>query len=196
MLGDIYAKQFIDYLAQVNIVRDFKEFSFAPAILRGYVYDRWIGDIIKDKPNSKVINLGCGFCTRYFYTKSDVLQWTDVDLPDVIALREASQLQPVTDNYKLLAADLNSFDLTLLSEYDLVIAEGFLCYLDKAKVLDLISNCKHIVCDVIGDERKLELSNTQKWKYVYNDFKHLPITREFRYTYYSRDDRVLEFKRL
>jgi O-methyltransferase involved in polyketide biosynthesis len=197
ILGDSYAKKFIDYLNGLKIVRDMNGFSFAPAILRGYIYDRWIGDVIRDKPDFKVLNLGCGFCTRYFYIRSDTLQWTESDLPDVIALRENSGVY-VKDNpnYKTLALDLNNFDLTILNNYDLVVAEGCLCYLEKARVLEIVGHCKHLICDVIGDERKLELSNVQKWKYNYEDFKHLPITREFRYTYYSRDDRVLEFKQV
>lgn len=198
MLGDVCAKRFIDYLNQLDLVKDYKEFSFAPAILRGYIYDRWIGDILNQYKNLRVLNLGCGFCTRYFYVNKENVVWTDADLPEIVALRRGFNLHELEgDNYKLLELDVNTMDLTLLTDnYDLVIAEGLLCYFPKARVLDLISHCKHIICDVIGDERKLELSITQQWKYSYEDFKHLPITREFRYTYYSRDDRVLEFKQV
>ena len=197
VLGEVYAKKFTDYLTKLNLVKDYADFSFAPAILRGYIYDKWIGDIIKDTPNLKVLNLGCGFCTRYFWIKNGLVEWTDADLPEIINLREGSGLHPADDVFhKHLILDANKMDLSLLSEYDLVIAEGLLCYFDKVKAMEIIAGCKHIICDVVGKERLLTLSSTQKWKYDYEEFKHLPITREFRYTYHSRDDRVLEFKRL
>ena len=58
-------------------------------VLRGLLYDRWVGDFLARHPGGTVVQLGAGLSTRFERIDNGKARWVDVDLPDAIALRRA-----------------------------------------------------------------------------------------------------------
>lgn len=56
-------------------------------VLRGLLYDRWVGEFLARHPSGTVVELGAGLSTRYERIDNGTARWVDVDLPDAIALR-------------------------------------------------------------------------------------------------------------
>lgn len=87
----------------------------------------------------EIVNIGCGFDTRYFRCGREALRYTDVDLPEVI--QKKKKLLGETENYRMLSVD-SAFEpgfwgkkLKLETENPLIIAEGVFCYIPYRKVL-------------------------------------------------------------
>ena len=56
-------------------------------ILRNRQFDRFTQDFLKRFPNSVVVHLGCGLDSRFERVDNGVVEWYDLDLPEVIELR-------------------------------------------------------------------------------------------------------------
>ncbi len=53
-------------------------------------FDRYVADFLAREPEGVVVNLGCGLDDRRRRTDNGRVRWFDLDLPEVIALRERS----------------------------------------------------------------------------------------------------------
>ena len=103
-----------------------------------------------------IVNLGCGLDTRFFRLDDGRLHLTDLDLPDVIALKR--QLIVETDRYRMIASSVLDFswmDQVVEEPPTLFLAEGLFMYLPledvKALVLALqarFPGCK-LVCELV-----------------------------------------------
>jgi len=59
------------------------------AAVRAKAYDRWVKRFLGVHPECVVLHLGCGLDTRaYRINPSSKVDWYDIDLPDVIGLRQ------------------------------------------------------------------------------------------------------------
>ena len=58
-------------------------------VLRGLLFDRWVGDFLARHPGGTVVELGAGLSTRFERIDNGTAHWVDVDVPDAIALRRA-----------------------------------------------------------------------------------------------------------
>lgn len=58
-------------------------------MLRGLLYDRWVGEFLARHPDGTVVELGAGLSTRFERIDNGKARWVDVDLPDAIALRQS-----------------------------------------------------------------------------------------------------------
>lgn len=56
-------------------------------IARAYHFDNAIKNYLKDYPAATIVNLGCGLDTTFHRINNGRLSWVDIDLPDVIKLR-------------------------------------------------------------------------------------------------------------
>ncbi len=56
-------------------------------VLRGLLYDEWVGAFLARHPRGTVVELGAGLTTRFERIDNGEARWVDVDLPDAIALR-------------------------------------------------------------------------------------------------------------
>lgn len=66
--------------------------------VRARHFDQWTRAFLAAHPESTVLHLGCGLDTRvYRINPGPKVRWYDVDMPDVIALRE--QLYPEREGY-------------------------------------------------------------------------------------------------
>ncbi len=103
--------------------------------MRAWHFDQWTRAFLAANPVSTVLHLGCGLDTRvYRINPGSQVHWYDVDLPDVIALRE--QLYPERAGYHRIAASVT--DLAWLNRIPgdtpvFVVAEGLVMYLREEK---------------------------------------------------------------
>lgn len=101
--------------------------------MRARHFDGWTREFLAAHPESTVLHLGCGLDTRvYRIDPGPKVRWIDVDMPDVIALRE--QLYPARDGYRRIAASVT--DLAWLDPIPgdtpvLVVGEGLMMYLPE-----------------------------------------------------------------
>lgn len=105
--------------------------------IRADYFDRLTADFIQRRPNPVVVNVGCGLDSRRerIGAAADGVPFYDIDLPDVIALRQ--KLLPAQRGETLLAT--SAFDAGWMDELNrlhpnaqfLLVIEGVLMYFDR-----------------------------------------------------------------
>ena len=108
--------------------------------IRARKYDRLVNDYIAENPGCTVINLGCGFDTRYWRIDHRDCEYLELDLPEVIEIKK-KVLQHKLE-YELMAGSVldNNWIENILAKTGrkvLFIAEGLFMYLDKKAVMGL-----------------------------------------------------------
>jgi methyltransferase (TIGR00027 family) len=108
--------------------------------IRARKYDSIINDFISKKPASTVINLGCGFDTRYWRIDHDKCTYIDLDLAEIIALKKDSLRDHLA--YELIPCSVldPSWIESVTSHGNkkfLLVAEGLFMYLPKIDVINL-----------------------------------------------------------
>jgi O-methyltransferase involved in polyketide biosynthesis len=126
-------------------------------ILRMRQFDRQTRSFLERNPDGVVVHLGCGLDTRFERVDNGRVEWFDLDLPDVVALRK--ELLPAPNSRQhLLAA--SAFEEGWLEEVSrlkprafLFISEGVLPYFEEDMVKSLFLRLRdrfpgcELVCD-------------------------------------------------
>jgi O-methyltransferase involved in polyketide biosynthesis len=85
---------------------DFSRFDGGPSlmgsVLRTNLFDHWVRAFLAECPDATVVEIGTGLNTRYERTDNGRAQWFELDLPDVIELRQTFFTD--TPRRRLLAA--------------------------------------------------------------------------------------------
>jgi len=120
--------------------------NMAGVAARTVILDREVGKLLEAHPRTLVINLGAGLCTRFFRLDNQQVRWIDLDLPDVIELKQellADSLEQSGGRYQLKAG--SAFDPAWPEQIQpnedeqvLIIAEGLLMYFSEAEVKELL----------------------------------------------------------
>lgn len=128
--------------------------------MRAKQLDEYTHRFLASHPQALVLHLGCGLdsrCRRVVWAGPGV-DWFDLDMPDVIALRR--RFYPETDSYHLVAS--SATDLDWINQVNakgrpvFVVAEGLLMYLTEASVRALFLRLREqfpgceLVCDVFS----------------------------------------------
>lgn len=112
--------------------------------LRAKKFDEIVREFLASHPQGVVLHLGCGLDTRFVRVGSPRIDWYDLDLPEVIDLRE--KFFDETDNYHMIPSsvtDLSWVDRIPTRDQDvLVVAEGLLMYLKDEQVKALVLRLK------------------------------------------------------
>ena len=128
---------------------------------RAKVFDGAAIQFIADNPKCTVINLGCGFDTRFWRIADGDCRFIEIDLPEVIALkREIFQDQL---SYELIGRSV--LDATWIDQvasngnsHILLLAEGLFPYLPEADVKKLFLhlaqrlNRSQLVLDIVPEK--------------------------------------------
>ena len=128
-------------------------------IMRVREFDRMARKFLEAHPGAVVVHIGCGLDTRYQRLEDMQVEWYDLDLPEVIALRR--QLGLVDQgHYHTIGASV--FDFGWMDQISmapstplLLIAEGVFMYFEesqiKALVLKLREKFQHVdlICDAM-----------------------------------------------
>ncbi|MEA5506455.1 class I SAM-dependent methyltransferase [Halotia wernerae UHCC 0503] len=105
-------------------------------VLRAKAIDDAVKKFIANHPNTTIINLGAGLCTRFFRINNGELHWYEVDFPEVIELKQ--KLIHENHRYKLISCSI--LESTWISQIEtkanqplFIIMEGVSMYLTEAE---------------------------------------------------------------
>ena len=105
--------------------------------LRSLQVDHCVSEFLMEYPGAQVISLGSGLDGRCFRV-SGFGKWTDVDYPDVIALRQELMKGMLTDRTILIGSSVtDSFWRDKMTADDgpvLIVMEGLLMYLHPGEI--------------------------------------------------------------
>lgn len=162
--------------------------------IRADYFDRLTADFIHRRPNPVVVNVGCGLDSRRerIGAAADGVPFYDIDLPDVIALRQ--KLLPAQRGETLLAT--SAFDAGWMDELNrlhpnaqfLLVIEGVLMYFDRYTV-------RALFCDLARRFHRSEVAfDVQNSWMVKNSDRHEALKHvRARFVFGCDDD--LEFER-
>jgi O-methyltransferase involved in polyketide biosynthesis len=126
-------------------------------IMRMKKFDSHVRSFLARNPDAVVVHIGCGLDTRFERVDNSLVEWFDLDMPDVIGLRQ-----------KLIGNDSTRYHTLATSVFDdgwfeevsrfkprptMFLAEGVLPYFEEAQVKSLVLKLrKHfpgseLVCD-------------------------------------------------
>ncbi len=115
-------------------------------ILKSREFDRFAQDFLGRHPDAVVVHIGCGLDTRFERVDNGLVEWYDLDLPEVIDLRRAL-IGGKGGRYHLLAGSvLEDAWLEAVEPHCqrpfLFLAEGVFMYFTEAQVKSLVLRLK------------------------------------------------------
>ena len=125
--------------------------------MRVKMFDSICRDFLKKTPDGVIVHIGCGLDTRLERVDNGRVNWFDLDLPEVIALRESLGLKEKA-RYRTVPSSV--FDLSWMERIQFIkkdkvlfLAEGVLCYFteEENKSLLMALYKKFNGCDVAFD---------------------------------------------
>jgi O-methyltransferase involved in polyketide biosynthesis len=147
-----------EQLSKGKLRRRFGDKLSVALALRTRRFDRYCMDYMKEHPEGTIVELGCGFSTRFDRVDNGKVRWFDLDLPEVIRAKE--KFFSETERFKLISSsvlDHGWMDQVVDDEPPLFVAEGLLMYLHGDEVKDLVlalqarfPSCE-LVCEVAGE---------------------------------------------
>lgn len=161
MLVPLYARaieskkenpEFIDNTAikiMNNLDYDFKKrfktstnkMNFWGCSARTTILDKQTKEYINKNPNATIINLACGLDDRFSRVDNGQITWYNIDFKDIIDLREKliGKNERIT-NIASSALEFEWMDKIKNKNNVLIIAEGFLMYLEQEEVKELFNH--------------------------------------------------------
>jgi len=180
--NDIMAFAVSSFLKEQRSLSGFPiEYVHSPVIARTKIYDEAVSSFILDNPTATIVNLGCGFCTRYFRLASTTqITWVDVDFQPVLDLKckFLKAYAPPLPRYHMVALDISKVEKVHDLGADLIIAEGSLPYVEEIDAKKLLKG--RAIVDFIGQKRK-DISKPILWRYNPENWKHLNIINSWLY---------------
>jgi O-methyltransferase involved in polyketide biosynthesis len=111
-------------------------------IMRVREFDRMARKFLEEHPDAVVVHIGCGLDTRYKRLEDLQVDWYDLDLPDVIALRRQLGL---VDQGRYHTIGASVFDFGWMDQIDLapsapllLIGEGVFMYFEESQIRSLV----------------------------------------------------------
>jgi O-methyltransferase involved in polyketide biosynthesis len=136
-------------------------------VLRSQLFDTLVQEFLSQYPRCSVLNIGAGLCTRFARLSPMGVDWYDIDVPEVIKIRQQVTVPPAKvlhalegKHYQTLAAKVwdvgSSAALPASTESPvLVILEGVSMYLTNQQTRQMLWNLRdrysnvHVLMDVI-----------------------------------------------
>lgn len=109
-------------------------------VIRARKYDSIANDFISKHSSATVVNLGCGFDTRYWRINHDRCRYIELDLPEIIEIKR--KILEGKAGYEMIACSVldHSWIERVTSRENrhfLLLAEGLLMYLPRSGVIAL-----------------------------------------------------------
>jgi O-methyltransferase involved in polyketide biosynthesis len=129
---------------------DFQKFaggwmSQVGVAIRTMLLDREVRAFIAAHPRAVIVNIGAGLDTRFQRVDNGSITWYDLDLPEVIAIRE--QLLGSSVRQRMVAGSVLELDWPSTVKAGeppvLIIAEGILMYFEALEVKLLVGRLVH-----------------------------------------------------
>jgi methyltransferase (TIGR00027 family) len=129
--------------------------------LRARKYDRIVNNYISKNTSCTVINLGCGFDTRFWRINNKKCDYIELDLPEIIAIKK--ELLKDHLSYELIECSVldPSWIEKVTSKSNnnvILLAEGLFMYLPKMEVINLFKTISNrfyqsqIVLEVVTEK--------------------------------------------
>jgi O-methyltransferase involved in polyketide biosynthesis len=129
-------------------------------ILRNREFDRYVQDFLHRCPESVVVHIGCGLDGRFERVDNGLVEWYDLDLPEVIELRRKFIGGEKTRYHFIACSVFDSAWLSTISIHRnrpfLFLAEGVLMYFEETQVKSLVLSLRErfpgaeLVCDAFS----------------------------------------------
>jgi len=176
IIQDWYAVEIIRAIQTVKKVKVPKKLNVSIG-LRTKAFDDYVLEFIHTNPNGIVLNLGCGMDTRYFRLDNGLVEWFDLDFPEVIDIRKHFFTESA--RYHMIGSSVLDFAWiekiqNKMPRPMLIYAEGLFMYLNELEIKQLIFHLKdafhgaHLIfenCD------KYWVDQIQKRKYLQWKFR-------------------------
>jgi len=129
--------------------------------IRARKYDQVVNNYISNNLLCTVINLGCGFDTRFWRINNKKCVYIDIDLPEIIAIKKEilkKYLSYELIGYSVLDPSWIEKVISKSNKNVILIAEGLFMYLPKIDVINLfetISNSfyqSQIILEVVTEK--------------------------------------------
>jgi O-methyltransferase involved in polyketide biosynthesis len=128
---------------------------------RSRIFDQAANDFIEKHPGCCVVNIACGFDTRFWRIASDGCKYLEVDFPEVVEVKIASLEGRI--KYEIVSCSiLDERWIEKVIEYGshdiLILAEGLFDYLSKAEIENLLGKLSNtissskIVFDILDEK--------------------------------------------
>ena len=126
-------------------------------IIRMKKFDGYVHDFLERNPDAGLVHIGCGLDTRFERVDNGKVEWFDLDMPDVMALRQKF-IHSESSRYHTLATSV--FEVEWLDEVSrfkprpfMFVAEGVLPYFEEAQVKALFLNLGEYFpgCELVCD---------------------------------------------
>ena len=149
LLNDPKAVELVDYL-QYDFSTFEQRFTVWNSLwfaARARQFDDKLPTYIGTHPRASVVNLGAGLDTAFYRVDNGLIHWHDLDLPNVIALRE--QLLPETRRIRYIAKSL--FDMSWRADIGhtdnglFILASGVLVWFEEAQVRHFLSSLADVL---------------------------------------------------
>ena len=150
-------------VAMVNRIEcDFSKFRMqqhdeVAVIMRMNKFDSHVRNFLKQNPEAVIVHIGCGLDTRFERVDNGWVEWFDLDLPEVMALRQ-KLIPSESSRYHTLATSVFEDGwLEEVSRYKprsfMFLAEGVFPYFEESQVKSLFLRLRdrfpgsELVCD-------------------------------------------------
>lgn len=167
-------------LAKGKIRRTSNKKLSAFLALRSRRFDRYCQEFLQHAPQGIVVELGCGLSSRFSRVDDGKVEWYDLDLPEVIAVRKL--FFPQTPRNHMIPSSVLDFHwMDLLASTQtpvLFIAEGLLMYLHEAEVKSLVLELQRrfpgceLVCEV-ENSFVIKALQKERWRKKFQRDHHL-----------------------
>lgn len=145
----------LDYDFKKRFKTSTNKMNFWGCSARTVILDKQTKEFINKNPNSTIINLACGLDDRFTRVDNGKIKWYNIDFQDIIDLRE----KLIDSHERVINIASSALDFQWINQIEnkeniLIIAEGFLMYLDEKEVEQLFN---HIAQNFKNVELLLEL---------------------------------------
>lgn len=166
--------------------------------LRARRYDQYAKDFLEQSPNGIIVNIGCGFDTRFDRIDNGQVDFYDLDFPEVIEIKQ--KLLTENRRYHFIPSSVLNYEwMAQLFPHRnrpmMFVAEGVLMYLHASDVKELVLKMQS---EFPGSELVCEVFNamwlTKPWKKMINlkMQRQLHMGKDATFNFGIRDSREME----
>ena len=157
MLRDDKAVEMVDKIAGDFSRLRMQRHDEIAVIMRMRRFDNYVRDFLTRNPDAVVVHIGCGLDTRFERVDNGRVEWFDLDMPDVMALRQKLISNESRRYHTLAASAFEDGWFQEVSQYKprpfMFLAEGVFPYFEEAQVKSLFLKLRdhfpgsELVCD-------------------------------------------------
>ena len=136
----IHVMDNLDYDFKKRFKNSTNKMNFWGCSARTVILDQHAKEFIYKNPDSTIINLACGLDDRFSRVDNGEIKWYNIDFDNIIQLRR----KLIEENERVTDISSSALDFEWINKIEnkdnvLIIAEGFLMYLDEKEVHELFN---------------------------------------------------------